>query len=301
MTKRLITLAVATALTATCLSGCAWLPKRVKWAEIRPIEVISTGRASDAYYASAKTSIVNGRYALAIEQLRAARERDPRDERVMNALGVAYDKLGRFDLSQRYYAEAAAIAPGSEFVRHNMAYSQRLQSVRPGLAAQEVLMAKAPIPAATIASAPLPAGPKPAAASVPRLVSAGGNVLRLELPGGRPAFAEQAAQSGSPAVLYIGSAIRMVDATGLDAAAQAVQTQLRGKGWTVKADNAVAPTIARTTIHYPAENAAVAQALANTLRSGADLVICRTDCTGLRLVLGADQRAAPGRAQSRAG
>ncbi len=298
---RPIAVALVVTVAATCLSGCAWLPKRVKWAEIRPIEVISTGRASDAYYASAKTSIANGRYALAIDQLRAARERDPRDERVMNALGVVYDKLGRFDLSQRYYAEAAAIAPASEYVQHNMAYSQRLQSVRPGSTVQEVLMAQAPIPAAAIAPAPLPAAPKLAAASVPRLVSAGGNVLRLELPGGRPAAGEQAAQSGSPSVLYIGSAIRMVDATGLDEAAQAVQTQLRGKGWTVKADNAAAPTVARTTIHYPAENAAVAQALANTLRGGAELVICRTDCTGLRLVLGADQRATLARPQNRAG
>lgn len=298
---RPIAAALAVATVAISLSGCAWLPKRVKWAEIRPIEVVATGRASDAYYASAKTSIVNGRYALALEQLRAARERDPRDERVMNALGVVYDKLGRFDLSQRYYAEAAAIAPASEFVQHNMAYSQRLQSARPGSTVQEVLMVQAPVPAAVVAPAPLPASPKLAAASVPRLVSAGGNVLRLELPSGQPASAGQTAQSGSPTVLYIGSAIRMVDATGLDEAAQAVQTQLRGKGWTVKAEAAAAPTVARTTIHYPAQNAAVAQALANTLRGGADLVICSTDCSGLRLVLGADQRATLGRPQNRAG
>jgi hypothetical protein len=49
--------------------------------------------------------------------------------RSLNALGVVYDKLGRFDLSARYYAQARAIDPNSQVVAANVSYSNALQGL----------------------------------------------------------------------------------------------------------------------------------------------------------------------------
>jgi hypothetical protein len=51
----------------------------------------------------------------------------PNDPRVLNGLGVAYDWLGRFDLSTRYYDLANAADPGSKIVALNRRYSLMLQ------------------------------------------------------------------------------------------------------------------------------------------------------------------------------
>ncbi len=66
----------------------------------------------------------------------------PQDPRVLNALGVTYDKLGRFDLSDRYYRTALLSDPGSGIVRSNMQYSAMLQGE------QRALVAPAPACAA---------------------------------------------------------------------------------------------------------------------------------------------------------
>lgn len=80
----------------------------------------------DRLYARAADAIRVRDYALALEVLQVAAVRAPKDARVLNAQGVIYDKLGRFDLSARYYARALAADPGSSIVAHNMAYSARL-------------------------------------------------------------------------------------------------------------------------------------------------------------------------------
>jgi hypothetical protein len=80
----------------------------------------------DRLYARAADAIRVRDYALALEVLQVAAVRAPADVRVLNAQAVIYDKLGRFDLSARYYARALAADPGSAIVAHNMAYSARL-------------------------------------------------------------------------------------------------------------------------------------------------------------------------------
>ncbi|SFJ65875.1 tetratricopeptide repeat protein [Caulobacter sp. UNC279MFTsu5.1] len=80
----------------------------------------------DRLYARAADAIRARDYALALEVLQIAAARTPADARVLNAQAVVYDKLGRFDLSARYYARALAADPGSTIVAHNMAYSARL-------------------------------------------------------------------------------------------------------------------------------------------------------------------------------
>jgi tetratricopeptide (TPR) repeat protein len=86
------------------------------------------------YYDNAVTAINGRHYAVALEYLQAARTREPADVRVLTAFGVVYDKLGRFDLSARYYAQAAAVDPQSKIVAADMDYSRRLQ----GLVAADV-------------------------------------------------------------------------------------------------------------------------------------------------------------------
>jgi hypothetical protein len=83
----------------------------------------------DGYYRSAVTAIDVRNYARALDFLQAARQRRPDSVPVLNAFGVVYDKLGRFDLSARYYAQARALDPNSPVIQANMAYSAALQGI----------------------------------------------------------------------------------------------------------------------------------------------------------------------------
>ena len=86
-------------------------------------------RQSIGYYDNAVTAINNRHYGLALEYLQAARSQKPDDVRVLTAFGVVYDKLGRFDLSARYYAQAASLDPKSRIVAADMDYSRKLQGI----------------------------------------------------------------------------------------------------------------------------------------------------------------------------
>jgi hypothetical protein len=100
-----------------------------------PVHVVSiplpasVGLRDESEYQSAARAIKQRDYGLALDLLQDARTREPDDIRVLNAFGVVYDKLGRFDLSARYYAGAAEIDPSSAIVRNNLAYSRKLQGL----------------------------------------------------------------------------------------------------------------------------------------------------------------------------
>ena len=107
------------ATTSMLLSGCAVVPKYFAWlkpgretpaVEVQPVRA-STETASvdpaERLYRSAVSAIEDRDYGLALERLQLARERSPQDVRVLNALGVIYDKLGRFDLSARFTPKPA--------------------------------------------------------------------------------------------------------------------------------------------------------------------------------------------------
>jgi Flp pilus assembly protein TadD len=100
-------------------------------AKIRPVTIPAAApqsAADDGLYADAVAAVSRRDYASALDLLQAARARQPDDPRVLNAFGVVYDKLGRFDLSPRYYAQAEALDPGSRIVANNRAYSLLIQS-----------------------------------------------------------------------------------------------------------------------------------------------------------------------------
>ena len=84
--------------------------------------------ASDRLYADAVQAIDKRNYGEAIDLLQVAREAHPADARVLTAMGVVYDKLGRFDLSDRYYAQADKADPGSRIVALDRSYSMILRN-----------------------------------------------------------------------------------------------------------------------------------------------------------------------------
>ena len=126
-------------------------------------------------YARAADAIRARDYALALDLLQVAAARAPGDVRVLNAQGVVYDELGRFDLSGRYYARALQADPNSAIVANNIAYSARLQGLKassPTLQAAAPPSAPAPAPVSAPVSAEassLAASPDPAAATSPTL------------------------------------------------------------------------------------------------------------------------------------
>jgi tetratricopeptide (TPR) repeat protein len=101
------------------------------------------------YYDMAVTSINARHYALALEYLQAARAQRPDDVRVLTAFGVVYDKLGRFDLSARYYTQAAAVDPLSKIVAADVDYSRRLQGLAVAGSGSAVVSATADSPQAS--------------------------------------------------------------------------------------------------------------------------------------------------------
>ena len=116
--------------------------------KMRPVDTLSVQSSNprDPLYESAVAAINERDYGRALDYLQAAKAKDPRNVKTLNALGVVYDKLGRFDLSARYYAQARAIEPESKIVAENMGYSRVLQ---------QLVNPNAPVAVATI---DLPAG-----------------------------------------------------------------------------------------------------------------------------------------------
>jgi tetratricopeptide (TPR) repeat protein len=119
---------IAMCAAGVAAAGCLHMPARsVKLTAVHtpsaPVSKI------DLYYGGAVRAIETRDYAQALDYLQAARAMAPEDVRVINAFGVVYDKLGRFDLSARYYAQAKTLDPTSKVVDNNLAYSERLQGL----------------------------------------------------------------------------------------------------------------------------------------------------------------------------
>lgn len=252
---------------AAALGGCALLPSFSHHRlELRPAssQLTLSSRRDDGYYASAKTAIARRDYALALDLLQAARAINPDDPRILNAFGVVYDKLSRFDLSARYYAQASARDPGSLIVASNMAWSAALQA---------------------------------RAAAAPETGAVQQGVLALSAP--EPVEQRQATASARPVVVRLGFAapqpaaepaggVVVENVSGRPEAAGAVAQGLRRLGWTSRIEAAPGPSQPASTITYPSARAEVARALAKTLAVRIQLVDCGSECDRIRLTLGHD-------------
>ena len=108
----------------SCLGslGCTTTPQLT----IKPLQRGGAQPTGDAY-AEAKRQLEAGNMALAVDGFRRAVRQSPGSVDALNGLAVAYDNLGRFDLSRRFYELALAADPANAKVRHNMEVSQRMQ------------------------------------------------------------------------------------------------------------------------------------------------------------------------------
>lgn len=244
------------------LSGCASLPRLSHWVTIKPVHSDESREMarSEGYYAGVVAAIERRDYAQALNLLQVARTRAPNDVRVLNAFGVVYDKLGRFDLSARYYAQARALDAGSPILAANIAYSAILQR-----------------------RAEAPSLPEPATAAPVRTAA----VAPLSVPSIRLGFGPAA--SPQTLALLPGHTLAIINASGRSDGAEPTRLRLAQLGWS--APRAVvheAQPQARTTIVYTGRHVLQAQALARTLPRGIQLVSCDDGCAGIHLRLGAD-------------
>lgn len=83
--------------------------------------------AWEAAFNKGKESLASGYFGLALQQFKAALGTNPHSVRVLNAVGVTYDRLGRYDLAELYYDRALAIEPESAATLNNVGYSLLIQ------------------------------------------------------------------------------------------------------------------------------------------------------------------------------
>ena len=280
MTRKLArAIALAAPLLALTLGGCATVGNLMsRLSGHRPVPQLQARAAptgaserpmtlpADRLYKAAARSIQERDYAEALDILQIARERTPDDARVLNALGVVYDKLGRFDLSERYYALAARAEPDSPIVAANLRYSSMLQAAQRS-------------PAPLLAQAAPPAPVRLADLSTtnePRALPSSQPLIRRVIPVGVVQRATTALAGGR---------LILVNASGR--AQTPTRLYLTGAGWTLaQADQTAAPQD-RSEIRFDARVEPVAQALARTLPFKVTMAACASACP-FQLVLGRD-------------
>jgi len=269
--------------------------KQVEQAQVRAsfheTAQVATGTPADRMYKAATTYIEARDYGRALDMLQLAKEAAPNDVRVLNALGVVYDKLGRFDLSARYYVLAQAADPGSPIVAANIQYSMVLQEMQreiPRLQDTTPTLAKIEPPAVT--RAPIAAVPptlrlagaySPDSSPLRALPSAAGPAAPLL----RLAVASGGVRRAEP--ILTGAPLALINASGSPLAPEPTRRYLAQAGWTLAASARTAPVLAQSEIRYPAQNVAIATALAKTLPFKVALTACASDCP-FQLVLGRD-------------
>lgn len=284
MTRKLArAIALAAPLLALTLGGCATVGNLMsRLSGHKPVPQLQARAAptgaseapttlpADRLYAAAARSIRERDYAGALDILQIARDRTPDDARILNALGVVYDKLGRFDLSERYYALAARAEPDSPIVAANLRYSSMLQAAQ-----------RSPAPLLALSTPPAPV----------RLADLGPTGETRALPSAPPLIRRVipvgVVQRATPALA--GGRLTLVNAGG--STLTPTRLYLTGAGWALtQADQAAAPQD-RSEIRYHAQIEPVAQALARTLPFKVTLAACASACP-FQLVLGRDAPAA---------
>jgi tetratricopeptide (TPR) repeat protein len=234
------------------------------------------GDLVDRLYADAVQALKTRDYASALDLLQLARSRGADDPRVLTAMGVIYDKLGRFDLSGRYYALAEAADPGSKVIAMDRAYSERLQ--RAG--------------AEAAASMDGGAAARLARIETDRPVT---SLSRIEAAETRPgSLADQALRLPNITLsAALDAGVRVRDATGQAGGADPIRMRLTRAGWSLDHVPRRASTpSAVSLIVYPGDYARVARALARTLPIATTLRPC-DGCRRLEVVVGRDSLPKP--------
>ncbi len=127
--------------------------------------------------AEARGQFALGNVALALESFRKAAREDPTSVDALVGIAACYDRMSRFDLSQRNYEAALALAPGDPQLLSAFADSLDLQNLK-----ADAAKVRGEIRQRMVALSPAPA-PAPAPAAVqPRKEAGVSAVLRSILP-----------------------------------------------------------------------------------------------------------------------
>ncbi len=259
------------ALTTAVLASCTTLFGG-RDLQVRPVETVPVagGAQHDRLYDSAVTAINARDYARALDYLHEARSRDPRNVPVLNALGVVYDKLGRFDLSQRYYAEASAVEPNSRIVSANIAYSRLLQGLMNSGSPTIVASGETRKSSDAVAAQNSPSGTSMAVAAA-----------TIAMP--RSAVPVPIAEK----ILITGHPLEIVNASGQIDGTGAIKHRLIALGWTARQSENATPQLV-TILHFPGGNLFAAQALQRTLPFPVRMTPDNGGNGGMRLIIGLD-------------
>jgi Tfp pilus assembly protein PilF len=111
---------VTTTLLAASIVGCA-----VEDTAFRSKSTTRIGGTGhwQTLFVEGKEDLHENRLGLAIDKLQAALAKRPKSIEVINAVGVAYDRLGRHELGEMYFERALALAPNSLQTLNNLGYS----------------------------------------------------------------------------------------------------------------------------------------------------------------------------------
>lgn len=130
------------ALSLTLLTACGASP------DVPPVQVRAhpdTADRDEHPYAAGKRHLAAGRLGLAVEKFRTAVARDRSDVAALNALASCYDRLGRFDLADRYYDQALALSLADAQTLNNIGVSNLMRG-HPVRAAAMLEMARKAAP-----------------------------------------------------------------------------------------------------------------------------------------------------------
>lgn len=123
-TPRVVAKQITITLLAAGLAGCA-----LDNTEFRSKSTTHQGGTTQwqTLFAEGKDDLRADRLGLAIDKLQAALAKQPGSVEIVNAVGVAYDRIGRHELAQIYFERALAMAPDSLQTLNNLGYSLSLQ------------------------------------------------------------------------------------------------------------------------------------------------------------------------------
>jgi len=247
-----------------------------------------TGK-SEVSLAAAQRFVANGNYGLGIETYRRYLSANPEDAKAVEGLAIAYDRLQRFDLSDRYFQQALALAPRDPEIY--TAYGKSLRSQgknfdadlldvdmramlaqdapNAGIAAIDVHPPAISAPVVAASQAIVPAAPSGAVTRNVRLERSSAAEVRLVLPPDTVATSYgavrrdpvAAAPPTPPALLPT----RIVNAAGRQGIARRIQIFLDSRGWSRVDTGNSAVRLGESRIVFPVGSGDAARRLARAL------------------------------------
>jgi tetratricopeptide (TPR) repeat protein len=117
---------IALLIVAALLAGCAGGSS-----DVRPILAMD-GSRMDVHdpIEQGRAFLVTGQYGLAVDALSRVLHDQPANVRALNLIAEAYDRLHRYDLADRYHAEALEIDPNSLAALNNWGFSYLVRGDR---------------------------------------------------------------------------------------------------------------------------------------------------------------------------